>query len=374
MKTVGFPRITQTCAICHAASYRTSPDAEPVIVPTGPSHTTNAMAFLDFLEAAANDPRWSGDGMMPEIERNFDLGVDDKLMYRYLIIPLAKDRVLQQAADFSWIHAHDRPAWGPGRDGPFNLTKFNLLRLPDDGTVDNADFPAIWNAGPARGDVAELGRGDAGSAGGLHRLGARDRSAAGDRHRGYGEASRVLAGEAAAALPLPDRRGAGGAGGGGVAAGVCRVPCAGGRVFRADGADRGDRDRPGAVRYLDAGGCGRDQRQGAGDRGRAEGDGEGRGVREPAAGRHLAAGAVPAQRLGAVADRASDAAGGTAGKLLARLRYLRSGRGRFPQHGRRRRLPAGVRVRHVASAATATAGTSTGRRCRRTRRRRWSST
>ena len=61
-KTVGFPRITQTCAICHAASYRTSPDAAPVIVPTGPSHTTNAMAFLDFLEAAANDPRWSGDG------------------------------------------------------------------------------------------------------------------------------------------------------------------------------------------------------------------------------------------------------------------------------------------------------------------------
>ena len=40
----------------------------PVIVPTGPSHTTNAMAFLDFLEAAANDPRWSGDGMLPEID------------------------------------------------------------------------------------------------------------------------------------------------------------------------------------------------------------------------------------------------------------------------------------------------------------------
>ena len=58
-KTMGFPRITQTCAICHAASYRTAPDARPVIVPTGPSHTTNAMAFLDFLEAAANDPRWS---------------------------------------------------------------------------------------------------------------------------------------------------------------------------------------------------------------------------------------------------------------------------------------------------------------------------
>ena len=28
-KTMGFPRITQTCAICHAASYRTAPDAKP---------------------------------------------------------------------------------------------------------------------------------------------------------------------------------------------------------------------------------------------------------------------------------------------------------------------------------------------------------
>ena len=118
-----------------------------MIVPTGPSHTTNAMAFLDFLEAAANDPRWSADGMMPEIERNFDLGLDDKLIYRFLIIPIAKERVLEQAHDFAWIHTHGRPAWGPGRDGPFNLTKFNLLGLPDDDTVDNADFPSIWNAG-----------------------------------------------------------------------------------------------------------------------------------------------------------------------------------------------------------------------------------
>lgn len=145
-KIVGFPRITQTCAVCHAASYRVSPDAKPVIVPTGPSHTTNVMAFLDFLEAAANDPRWSGDGMLAEMSRNFDLGWDDKLIYRYAIIPIARKRVLEQAADFAWMHAEGRPPWGPGRDGPFNLTKFNLIGLEDDGTVDNADFPSIWNA------------------------------------------------------------------------------------------------------------------------------------------------------------------------------------------------------------------------------------
>ena len=28
--------------------------------------------------------------MMPEIERNFDLGLDDELLYRFVIIPMAQ--------------------------------------------------------------------------------------------------------------------------------------------------------------------------------------------------------------------------------------------------------------------------------------------
>ena len=144
-KTMGFERVTQNCAVCHAATYRTRPDETPVVVPTGPSHTTNVMGFLDFLEAAVKDPRWTPDILIPEIARNFDIGWDDRLIYRFAIIPIAKQRVLEQAADFAWMHAEGRPAWGPGRDGPFNLTKFNLVGLEDDGTVDNADFPSIWN-------------------------------------------------------------------------------------------------------------------------------------------------------------------------------------------------------------------------------------
>ncbi len=144
-KVMGFERITQNCGVCHAATYRTEPDAIPVVVPTGPSHTTNVMAFLDFLEAAARDPRWSADILIPEMARNFDLRFDDKLIYRFAILPIAKKRILEQAEEFAWMHAEGRPAWGPGRDGPFNLTKFNLVGLEDDGTVDNADFPSIWN-------------------------------------------------------------------------------------------------------------------------------------------------------------------------------------------------------------------------------------
>lgn len=144
-KTMGFPRITQNCAVCHTATYRTSPDAKPVVVPTGPAHTTNVQGFLDFLQAAANDPRFSAEVMMPAIEQSFDLGLDDKLIYRFLIIPIARQTILDQAGQFGWMRAHGRPDWGPGRDDPMNLTKFFMIEMEDDGTTGNADFPSIWN-------------------------------------------------------------------------------------------------------------------------------------------------------------------------------------------------------------------------------------
>lgn len=146
-KTMGFPRITQNCAVCHAASYRTSPTAKPVIYVTGPAHTTDVQGFLDFLQAAANDPRFSADVMMPAIEQSFDLGFDDKLIYRFLVIPIARQAILDQAGQFEWMRAHGRPDWGPGRDDPMNLTKFFMIEMEDDKTTGNADFPSIWNMG-----------------------------------------------------------------------------------------------------------------------------------------------------------------------------------------------------------------------------------
>lgn len=147
-KIMGFPRITQNCAVCHTASYRTAPDEKPVIVPTGPSHTTDVQAFLDFLEAAANDPRFDADVMLPQIEQAFDLSLLDKLIHRFGIIPLTRSAIKDQAEQFSWMRAHGRPDWGPGRDDPFNLTKFFMIEMEeDDGTTGNADFPSIWNMG-----------------------------------------------------------------------------------------------------------------------------------------------------------------------------------------------------------------------------------
>ena len=144
-KTLGFPRITQNCAVCHTSTYRVSAEAKPVIYVTGPSHTTNVQQFLDFLKAAANDARFTPDILMPAIEQSFDLSFDDKLIYRYLIIPRARDAIRQQAAEFEWMHQAKRPDWGPGRDDPMNLTKFFMIGSKDDDSMGNADFPSIWN-------------------------------------------------------------------------------------------------------------------------------------------------------------------------------------------------------------------------------------
>ncbi len=156
-KTLGFPRITQNCAVCHTSTYRVSAEAKPVIYVTGPSHTSNVQQFLDFLETAANDARFTPDILLPAIEQSFDLGFDDKLIYRFLIIPRAREAIRQQAAQFAWMHKPNRPAWGPGRDDPMNLTKFFMIGSKDDNSTGNADFPSIWNMSAREGQSLNWG-------------------------------------------------------------------------------------------------------------------------------------------------------------------------------------------------------------------------
>jgi mono/diheme cytochrome c family protein len=147
---LGFDLVTQNCAICHTATYRTAANAKPVLVPTGPSHTTSVMAFLDFMEKVSKDPRLSGDGLMYDMNQMFQLNWIQNQLYRRVIIPMARRELRRQVEQFAWIH-RNRPEWGPGRDAPFNLTKFFMLEAKDDGTVDNADFPSIWNMQPREG-------------------------------------------------------------------------------------------------------------------------------------------------------------------------------------------------------------------------------
>ena len=142
-KTVGFDRVGFNCALCHATQYRTRPDTSSVIVAAGGSHTADIEGLLNFFSRAANDSRFSADVILTEIDRTYRLSFVDRMLYKFAFIPIVRKRLAQQGAEFAW--SNDRPRWGPGRDAPMNLTKFNFLQLPADSSVDNTDFPAIWS-------------------------------------------------------------------------------------------------------------------------------------------------------------------------------------------------------------------------------------
>jgi len=142
-KTIGFERVGFNCALCHATQYRVAPDSTPVIVAAGGSNTANVEALLRFFSDAANDSRFSAETIITQIDLAYPLNFLDRLLYKFVYIPITRKRLREQGAGFAW--ADSRPHWGPGRDPPMNLTKFNLLGLPMDSSVDNTDFPSLWN-------------------------------------------------------------------------------------------------------------------------------------------------------------------------------------------------------------------------------------
>lgn len=142
-KTIGFPRVGITCAVCHTATYRKTEKDKPTIVTAGPSNKFDLQSYIQFLGNTASDPRFTADYILDEIKYNYDLSWLEKLLYRFAIIPQTRKALLQQKADFAWMDS--RPRWGAGRIDPFNPVKFNTLNLPKDDTIGNSDMMPLWN-------------------------------------------------------------------------------------------------------------------------------------------------------------------------------------------------------------------------------------
>ncbi len=67
------------------------------------------------------------------------------MLYRFLIIPSTRRRLLALERQGQWMHA--RTDWGRGRADAVNDVKFSLLRRPADNTVGTADNVPLWNLG-----------------------------------------------------------------------------------------------------------------------------------------------------------------------------------------------------------------------------------
>ncbi|MFL6576395.1 MAG: hypothetical protein ACJ8MR_07250 [Povalibacter sp.] len=144
-KTIGFERVGNNCATCHTASYRTIEDSNPVFVTAGPGHTFNLEAMFRFLVDCAKDPRFNADNLMHEIDLVTDLSWVDRMIYRFVLIPITKKRLLEREQQFAWLYRHDFPEWGRGRDDAMNLTKYFLVGSPMDDSIGPCDTPSVWN-------------------------------------------------------------------------------------------------------------------------------------------------------------------------------------------------------------------------------------
>jgi hypothetical protein len=158
-KTIGFERVGLSCAGCHTATYRTGSKEKPVIIPTGPANTFDVQAYLRFLAACAEDPRFNADVLLEEIYYHHKFSALEAMLYRYVLIPQTKKALLKQKEEFAWTNfffepAQDpkspprkiiRPRWGPGRIDPFNPVKYRVLKLPYDNTIGNSDMVPLWN-------------------------------------------------------------------------------------------------------------------------------------------------------------------------------------------------------------------------------------
>lgn len=144
-KTIGFERVGNNCGVCHTTSYRKHKDDAPTYVAAGPGHTANIEGFFTFVIDCAKDPRFNPDNILEQIAMVHDLSFIDKLIYRFLIIPITKKRLLEREAQFEWVYREDFPDWGRGRDDAMNLTKYFMIGEPMDDTFGPTDMPSIWN-------------------------------------------------------------------------------------------------------------------------------------------------------------------------------------------------------------------------------------
>lgn len=156
LKTVGFPRITNNCALCHTGSYRLAEDQTPHYVSAGSSQTADIQGMLRFMSDCAKDPRFNADTILVEIDMVHKLDMFDRLLFRFGVIPMMKDALLEQGKRFEWMNLPGHPDWGPGRDDPMNLTKYFMTSLPVDDTVGQTDFPTVWALKGRRGRPLNL--------------------------------------------------------------------------------------------------------------------------------------------------------------------------------------------------------------------------
>ena len=151
---LGIDRVFLNCAVCHAATVRTTANAKPMLVVGMPANQLDLMRFQKFVQACVNDRRFTPSQVVPRIaEKAGGLSLVDRWLIYPLGIHLMRDGVASLLGRMRFIHQQDE--WGPGRVDTFNSAKaiFGTAfeQLPKEELIGVSDFPAIWNQAKKQG-------------------------------------------------------------------------------------------------------------------------------------------------------------------------------------------------------------------------------
>lgn len=150
-----FDRVGLNCAVCHTGTVRETPDSDLQIITAMPANNLYLQDYIKFISAAAIDPRFTAQEMMPYIEAlGADLNPVEKLIYRYLAIPQTRDALITQRDRLAFLNR--QPDWGPGRVDTFSPYKslqfhFPMDKLDESELIGTADYPPIWMQKPREG-------------------------------------------------------------------------------------------------------------------------------------------------------------------------------------------------------------------------------
>lgn len=148
---IGVPRVGTNCALCHTATVRERRTEAPRIYPGAPGHQIGAQEYRRFLQAAAADPRFTASTILDEIARNVKLSFTDQLLYRFVLIPETRRRLLKETEAEAAAGA-TLPAWGRGRADVAGGLRRRLLHEPADTTAGASDVMALWHLEGRRAD------------------------------------------------------------------------------------------------------------------------------------------------------------------------------------------------------------------------------
>ena len=124
---IGYIRVTGNCALCHATSLRDAANAVPTVIPVAAGHTTDIQPLLTFFRRCAQDPRFNADEILAEVETATTLSLADRALYRFLLIPRARQALLNPS-EVLLAPALLQHRDSPQTDAPFSDQQMKEMR------------------------------------------------------------------------------------------------------------------------------------------------------------------------------------------------------------------------------------------------------